>query len=204
MAWSVTYPDTMSSRRSGGSFRDRKIDDILEIEPKVFSNPWFFFFTLFTRPEVEVQEWCRTHSLLATIFPCPYDGCEGHRSPKLMARASGGSIYRCSRNRDHTSASRIYSFFEKSNLQIQDIMLFIKSYLDTCSLAQCARFFGMSYGSTAVNYNWASFVREMFKEYFYRNLRFRKLQGVIEIDESLFGRRVKFHRGNPSRGLKVN
>lgn len=160
------------------------------------------FFTLFTRPEVEVQEWCRTHSLLATIFPCPYDGCEGHRSPKLMARASGGSIYRCSRNRDHTSAFRIYSFFEKSNLQIQDIMLFIKSYLDTCSLAQCARFLGMSYGSTAVN--WASFVREMFKEYFYRNLRFRKLQGVIEIDESLFGRRVKFHRGNPSRGLKVN
>lgn len=52
--------------------------------------------------------------------------------------------------------------------------------------------------------NWASFVREMFKEYFYRNLRFRKLHGVIEIDESLFGRRVKFHRGNPSRGLKVN
>lgn len=119
------------------------------------------FFTLFTRPEVEVQEWCRTHSLLATIFPCPYDVCEGHGSPKLMARASVGSIYRCSRNRDHISASRIYSFFEKSNLQIQDIMLFIKSHLDTCSLAQCARFFGMSYGSTAVNYNWASFVREM-------------------------------------------
>lgn len=160
------------------------------------------FFTLFTRPELEVQEWCRTNGLLATIFPCPYDGCEGHMSPKMMARAPGGSIYRCSSNRDHTRASRTYSFFGKSNLQIQDIMLFIKSYLDKCSLAQCARFSGMSYGSTAVN--WGSFVREIFKEYFYRNLRFRKLQGVIEIDESLFGRRVKFHRGNPNRGLKVN
>ena len=31
-----------------------------------------------------------------------------------------------------------------------------------------------------------------------------KLQGEIEIDdESLFGRRVKFHRGNPKKGMKV-
>lgn len=80
-------------------------------------------------------------------------------------------------------------------------MVFLKSYLEKSSLAQCAKFSGMAYGSTAVN--WASFTRELFKEYFYTNLRLRKLQGVIEIDESLFGRRVKFHRGNPHRGLKA-
>nr|XP_011443777.2 uncharacterized protein LOC105339761 [Crassostrea gigas] len=118
-----------------------------------------------------------------------------------MVRAPGGSIYRCSKNRDHTRASRTYSFFEKSILLIQDIMLFIKNYLEKCSLSQCARFSGMSYGSTSVN--WASFIREIFKEYFYRNLRFKKLHGIIEIEESLFGRRVKFHRGNPNRGLKI-
>lgn len=123
-------------------------------------------------------------------------------SPKTMVRAPGGSIYRSSKNRDHTRASRTYSFFEKSNLLIQDIMLFIKNYLEKCSLSQCARFFGMSYGSTSVN--WASFIREIFKDYYYRNLRFKKLHGIIEIEESLFGRRVKFHRGNPNRGLKVN
>lgn len=123
-------------------------------------------------------------------------------SPKTMVRAPGGSIYRCSKNRDHTRASRTYSLFEKSNLLIQDIMLFIKFFLDKCSPSQCARFSGMSYDSSSVN--WASFIREIFKEYFYRNLRFKKLRGVIEIDESLFGRRVKFHRGNPNRGLKVN
>lgn len=170
MPWSVTHTDAMSSRRSGGSFRERKTDDILELEPKDFANPWNFF-SLFTRQEEEVQEWCRSNGLLATVFPCPYDGCDGQMSPKTMVRAPGCSKYLCSKNRDHTRASRTYSFSEKSNLLIQDIMLFIKNYLDKCSLSQCARFSGMSYGRTSVN--WASFIREIFKEYFYRNLRFK-------------------------------
>lgn len=51
---------------------------------------------------------------------------------------------------------------------------------------------GMTCGTKAVH--WASFVSESFKEYFYRNLRFRKLQDVVKIDGSLFGRRVKFQR----------
>lgn len=51
----------------------------------------------------------------------------------------------------------------------------------------------MTCGTKAVH--WASFVSESFKEYFYRNLRFRKLQDVVKIDGSIFGRRV-FHRGN--------
>ena len=29
------------------------------------------------------------------------------------------------------------------------------------------------------------------------------MSGIIEIDESLFGRRVKFYRGNPNKGMKV-
>ena len=31
----------------------------------------------------------------------------------------------------------------------------------------------------------------------------RQLEGEIEIDESLFGRRVKYHRGNPHVGVKI-
>lgn len=30
------------------------------------------------------------------------------------------------------------------------------------------------------------------------------LRGIVEIDESRFVRRVKFHRDNPNRGMKVN
>jgi hypothetical protein len=40
-------------------------------------------------------------------------------------------------------------------------------------------------------------------EYHYRHVRNTKLTGEIEIDESLFGRRVKHNRGNPHRGLKI-
>ncbi|XP_061187524.1 uncharacterized protein LOC133195646 [Saccostrea echinata] len=151
----------MSARRGGGSYRERRVENILD---------------------------------------CPYN-CDGQMSLKVLARAPGGSIFRCTKKRDHTKSSRTYSFFDKSNLMLQDIMVFIKSYLEKSSLAQCARFSGMAYGTTAVN--WASFTRELFKEYFYTNLRYRKMQGVVEIDESLFGRRVKFHRGNPNCGLKI-
>ena len=30
------------------------------------------------------------------------------------------------------------------------------------------------------------------------------LEGEVQIDESLFGRKVKYHTGNPNRGLKVS
>lgn len=34
-------------------------------------------------------------------------------------------------------------------------------------------------------------------------IKTKKLSGTVEIDESLFGRRVKHHRGDPNRGVKV-
>ena len=94
------------------------------------------------------------------------------------------------------------TLFYRSNLCLQDIILFIKSYLERNSLAQSARFSGMSYTTTAVN--WACFIWEIFKEHFYNDLRHRKLSGTVLIDESSFGRKDKYHKGNPNRGLKVS
>jgi len=34
-------------------------------------------------------------------------------------------------------------------------------------------------------------------EYYVRNIRYEKLKGKVEIDESLFGRRTKYHRVDP-------
>lgn len=31
----------------------------------------------------------------------------------------------------------------------------------------------------------------------------KKLSGIVELDESLFGKRNKYHRGNPHGGMKV-
>ena len=79
--------------------------------------------------------------------------------------------------------------------------LFIKSYLEGNTLRQCATCAGISYGSSAVECGVS--VRDLFKDHFRRNVVQETLSGDIEIDESLFGRRVKYHRGNPNVGMKV-
>ena len=69
------------------------------------------------------------------------------------------------------------------------------------TLLQCSLFSGISYRNTAVN--WASFLRELFKEHFFLHTRHRVLSGEIEIDESMFRRKMKYHRGDPPPGLRV-
>lgn len=188
------------SRKSGGNFRDRKRQNLLDMTTRDFSNPWNFY-SLMMLSDDEVYQWLRMHGLLATTIPCNTEGCEGRMFLKSSSRSVGGTVFRCTVNRLHTRACRANSFFERSNLTIQDIFLFIKSYLDGSSLSQCARFSGVAYKSTAVN--WGSFIRELFKEFFELRIKTKKLTGTVEIDESLFGRRVKHHRGDPNRGLKV-
>lgn len=166
-----------------------------------FNNPWNFFSLMMAGDDV-LYGWLRQQRLLPETLACNAKDCGGTMTLKVFSRAPGGLIFRCDRNRSHQQAARANSFFEKSNLTVQDILLFCKSYLDRLSLYQCAQFSGMSYGSTSVN--WASMIREMFKEYFQRVIRSRQLSGVFEIDESLFGRRVKHNRGNPNKGLKVS
>jgi transposase-like protein len=51
----------------------------------------------------------------------------------------------------------------------------------------------MAYKSSAVD--WANYIRDWFVEYYYRDIRSTKFSGIVEIDESLFGRRVKYNKG---------
>ena len=60
---------------------------------------------------------------------------------------------------------------------------------------------GMDYKRTSVD--WANFVRDMCKKYVHDYINSgEKLAGNIELDESVFGRKVKYNRGNP-RGQKI-
>lgn len=59
----------------------------------------------------------------------------------------------------------------------------------------------MDYKRSAVD--WANFVRDLFKAYVADNMTNIKLRGTIELDESMFGHKFKYHRGNPNCGLKV-
>lgn len=201
--------DDALPRRAGGNYRERK-EDPDNINFKDFENPWTFY-GLLLRGEVYVVDWCRKNDLLATNIVCDAkvktgtnlvsQTCGGLMTVKPRSNRIGNETFRCDKNRNHERPSRKYSFFENSHLTLNDIMVFVKSYLDGCTLKQCASFAGISYGSSAVN--WAHFIRELFMEHFQRNVRKKRLNGVIEIDESLFGRRVKYHRGNPHVGIKI-
>ncbi|MCG7867879.1 MAG: IS1595 family transposase [Candidatus Thiodiazotropha taylori] len=184
-------------RRKPGNFK-RKEEDIGKISFADFGNPWNFFH-VFLSEERLAHSWCRSNGLLAKSLPCHICGAE----TELRYRANyvASESFRCTRNSSHERQTRTYSFFEGAKLPVNDIMLFLKSYIEGNSLKQCATFAGMSYGSTAVD--WATYIRDMFKDYFKRNIEPQVLSGEIEIDESLFGRRVKYHRGNPNVGVKV-
>ncbi|XP_060597825.1 uncharacterized protein LOC132751642 [Ruditapes philippinarum] len=199
-----TSSSTSSGTANAGNFR-RRIINPDEINICDLDNPWNFF-NLMNQDDSTLNKWLiENHFMLGTI-PCTKADsasctCSGTmRVSQRAGRISGASL-RCSRNRNHELAIRTYSFFEASKLCTQDIFMFIKCYLDGLSLRQTSLFAGVNYKSTAVD--WASFIRELFKEHFHRNIKQRKFNGEVEIDESLFGRRVKYHKGNPNKGLKV-
>lgn len=117
-------------RRRGGNLRERERWNWTYHQlPLQTANPWNIFH-LFSQDNSVVHEWCRQNGLLATGFPCPVDDCSGNMDLRSLSRGHGGVVFRCSKNRNHTGVSSMYSFFEKTNLLLQDILLFIKSYLE--------------------------------------------------------------------------
>ena len=62
------------------------------------------------------------------------------------------------------------------------------------SLGTFANQFEMNYSSTSVD--WANFVCEPMKFRVHENMACIQMSAVVEINESLFGRRVKYPRGN--------
>lgn len=205
--------DNTQSRKSGGSYRERFLN-CEDIAISDLENPWNFF-SIFLSDDTTINSWCRANRLLASTIKCKsrvktgenedgsiqYGDCGGDMFVKNRAGKPVSSTFRCMTNRNHEKGVRAYSFFESANITIPDIMVFIKSYLDKLSLLQCSKFAGISYKSTAVN--WGCMIRELFKEYYHTNIKHKTLAGEIELDESLFGRKIKYRRGNPHLGLRI-
>ena len=60
---------------------------------------------------------------------------------------------------------------------------------------------GMDYKSTCTD--WANFLRDIIKVWYIKYSANIEFDGIVEIDESLFGSRIKYHRGDPKVGLRV-
>ena len=175
-----------------------------DVSFKDFVNPWNCY-GVFFKPQKELKEWLMEHGLFMNVVYCQH--CEVLCNLQVREKRTDGFVWRCTKNRNHEIGLRKYSFFDSSHFPIADIMQFIKSAVDGESLHMMAMDSGMDYKKKS-SVDWASFCREIAMEYVYRDVLGRgadppmKLNGHIEIDESCFGSRTKYHIGQ-KRGLNV-
>lgn len=75
-----------------GSYRERIVDNIADLAPADFDNPWNFFH-LFQQSDADVYLWCRKNGLLTTSFPCHVENCTGEMTLAGLSRDPGGIIF---------------------------------------------------------------------------------------------------------------
>lgn len=185
--------DTEKRRKiHGEGSYNLRISNINEIEIGDFQNPWTFH-TLFMSSDEELFGWLRDKKLLISEVRCTQ--CNNVCKLYKRQRRKDGFSFRCNKHSNVELGIRKYSFFQGSAYNIRDLVIFVKYYLEGNSLLQCALSTGMDYRHTAVD--WASFIREMFCQYTFDTYNFTQFQGDVEIDESLFGRKIKYNRGEP-------
>lgn len=82
---------------------------------------------------------------------------------------------------------------------MQDLCNFVNTPVTSCSFTGHIILTFLLYNNTAVD--WTQTARLLHVEYNIRHTKDKLFTGVVEIDESLFSRRIKYHRGTP-RGHK--
>ena len=187
--------DSDKSRKiHGEGSYDLIIRDVNKIEFKDFVNPWNFH-SLFVSNDETVFAWLRKNGLLANELKCH---CGKTAKLNRRQRLKDKYSFRC--RGGHELSMRKNSFFEGSSYNIRDLMIFMKYYIEGHTLKRCALATNMDYKHTAIN--WASYVRELFCQYVFDAYSMMNFEGEVEIDESVFGRKVKYHRGQP-RGCPI-
>ncbi|XP_071494348.1 uncharacterized protein [Diadema antillarum] len=180
-----------------------KVESVDTLHFGHFRNPFSFHFLL-SQEDAVLYKWLEQNGLIAANFFCEKCG----KPCKVVSAKSrkGGKIWRCrgSATWKHETnySSHKFSIFEGVHFDVRELLVFVREWLLGSSLHRCAIQSGMDYKKSAVE--WVNFLRDHCRK-FVHDLYYgeeEKLRGEIEIDESLFGRRTKYHRGDP-RGLKI-
>jgi len=148
------------------------------------NNP-FNRYALPLHPALELIHWLQKESLFADSIRC--ERCDADCHLGVQEKAIDGYVWRC-KNR-HEISIRRHSFFSRSHMHLQDIINFVIAYAEDQTLWKCSQAAGIGYGTTAVH--WGIFCRDLFIEYYMRNIHDMKLSGQVKVNESLFGRRTK-------------
>ena len=106
--------------------------------------------------------------------------------------ALDGFAWWCRSKYRHKVSVRSWSYFQNS-ISCYQIYSSLATSMEV-SLGKFANQFEMNYSSPSVD--WANFVCEPMKYWVHENMACIQMSGVVEIDESIFGRRVKYPRGN--------
>ena len=137
-----------------------------------------------------VIAWCQRHGLLASAKLCP--NC--NNTMELANRdGNDGKRWICPRPCNTRLSIRHGTFFERSNLPIRKIIIFVYWWAyELISFKQVKHEIGMSQHTFV---DWKMFLRDICAEYFVINpLQLGGPNITVEIDESVFTRR-KYNRG---------
>ena len=183
----------MPKHRDSGNYQ-KSISNVMDIDFGDWMNPWNFY-KLMTSDDAVVYQWLRNNNLLVSELTCL--ACGADCTLRVRSAALDGFAWRCDSNRDHEYSVRKFSYFERRHYNIRDICQFLYSFLQGKTLLMCAREGGIDYKKSAGD--WINFARDLFKAYVTDTMFHMKFSGTVEIDESIFGHKVKYHRGNPNR-----
>lgn len=178
-----------------GRYRSRKVESVA-ITFEDLDNPHTFYALL--HDESSLVKWLQQNRLIASQLICQTCHNLGHRGIKMnIKRKTGhkslyglGHVFRCCRKTNHEITIYKHSYFHNLKHPIQDCLVFVHSMLTNMNLKSAADFAGISYSNTAVL--WARDMRDVIVQWVYNEIITApmKFTGVIEIDESLFGRKV--------------
>lgn len=117
--------------------------------------------------------------LLLTVVPCPVNDCSRCLDLRSLSRGHGG-----------LQMFKEQEAYQKSNLLLEDILLFIKSYLERNSLVQCSRFFRFFLHKNCRKLGLLHPLSVQ-RAFLYESAQ-SQIEGNCKIDKSLFDRRIKF------------
>ncbi|XP_066925007.1 uncharacterized protein [Clytia hemisphaerica] len=192
----MTVDTSTQISSSTGSYKRNRIINDLDKEGMTIRK---LYTEVICNKETAIR-WAMDNGLIASSMKCSF--CSSDMDLKdAQNYSSDGCRWRC-RKKDHSSEASIRkgSWFEKSNLTLEEIIELTYWWSTGCEQTQVCKEMGVS-SKTAVD--WYSFCREVCEVIIMVHSKPIGGPGTrVQIDESKFGKR-KYHRGHKVEGQWV-